>query len=92
MKAAIKKGFKSGSAVEDLGCSITDFNKYLESLWQPGMNWDNWGKGRPGKWNIDHIIPLSSFDLKDPEQYKKAAHFTNQQPLWAIDNLKKGDR
>lgn len=89
IKTAVKKDYKTGSAVKDLGCSIPEFKKYLESLWQPGMTWENWS--RTG-WHIDHIVPLASFDLKDPEQYKKAVHYTNQQPLWAVDNLKKGDR
>jgi hypothetical protein len=71
-----------------LGCSIPDFRKYLESRFQPGMDWSNWD--RKG-WHIDHVRPLASFDLTDPEQLKKACHFTNLQPLWAVDNLRKSD-
>lgn len=78
---------KGGSAVDDLGCSIEEFKLYLESKWQLGMTWN--GHGRDG-WHIDHIIPLVSFDLTDPEQLKKACHYTNLQPLWAEDNLSKG--
>jgi len=85
---AINRGQKSGSAVSDLGCSIQEFKLYLESKFQPGMSWSNWT--RDG-WHIDHIIPLSSFDLKDPVQLKKACHYTNLQPLWASDNLAKRD-
>ena len=42
--------------------------------------------------HIDHIIPCSSFDLSDPKQQKICFHYTNLQPLWAVDNLKKGAR
>lgn len=89
---AIKRDQKSGSAVHDLGCSIADLRTYLESLWQPGMDWDNWSlKG----WHIDHIVPLASFDLTNREQFLKACHYTNLQPLWALGkggNLSKGKR
>jgi hypothetical protein len=52
------------------------------------MSWDNWGTHG---WHIDHIIPLSSFDLTDREQFLKACHYTNLQPLWAADNIRKSD-
>lgn len=75
------------SAVENLGCSMKDFMLYIESKWTQGMNWGN--HGRYG-WHIDHIIPLSRFDLTDKKQQEKAVHFSNLQPLWAKDNLRKG--
>jgi hypothetical protein len=72
-----------------LGCSILELKKYLESKFQPGMTWDNYGcKG----WHIDHIVPLSSFDLSDGKQLKIACNYMNLQPLWAIDNLKKSNK
>lgn len=82
---AVKSNQKSGSAVRDLGCSIDEFKSYLESKFQPGMTWNN-----HGKWHIDHIIPLSKFDLTKRKELLKACHFTNMQPLWAFDNLIKG--
>jgi hypothetical protein len=70
-----------------LGCSINDFRLHLESLFQIGMSWENYGR-----WHIDHIIPCSKFDLTKLEEQKKCFHYTNQQPLWAIDNLKKSNK
>lgn len=89
LNKAIKGNFKSGSAVEDLGCSIDEFKAYIESKFKLGMCWENWG--RKG-WHIDHIIPLSAFDLTNYEQFKKACHYSNLQPLWAKENLSKSDK
>ena len=60
---------------------------HLEAQFKPGMTWDNYGlKG----WHVDHIRPCASFDLRDPEQQRRCFHYTNLQPLWAEENLKKG--
>jgi vacuolar-type H+-ATPase subunit E/Vma4 len=84
--AVISKA-KSGSAVRDLGCTIDEFIAYISQKFEYGMTWDNWGE-----WHLDHIVPLSSFDLTDREQFKTACHYTNMQPLWAVDNMSKKDR
>lgn len=80
---------KVGSHIKDLGCSVKDLKNYLESKFQPGMTWDNWS--RDG-WHIDHIKPLSKFDLSNVDQFRQAIHYTNLQPLWAADNLRKSDK
>jgi hypothetical protein len=85
VRIAIKKG-KAGSAVKDLGCSVEELKIWLESQFEPGMSWKNYGFGI-GKWNIDHIVPLCSFDLTKKEEFKKACHWFNLQPLWTIDNM-----
>lgn len=81
------RGTKAGSARRDLGCTVEELRAYLEAKFQEGMSWDNYGTSG---WHIDHIIPLSTFDLTDREQFLKACHYTNLQPLWAKDNLSKG--
>lgn len=86
---ATKAGSKSGSAVRDLGCSIDFFRSYIESMFKPGMTWDNWTLDG---WHLDHVQPLSSFDLTDREQFLKAVHYTNLQPLWAHENLSKSNK
>jgi len=80
---------KAGSAVKDLGCTLEELRIHLESKWQEGMNWDNYGlRG----WHIDHIKPLDDFDLEKREELLKACHYTNLQPLWAKDNLAKNNK
>ena len=82
----LKGRFKPGSSVLWLGCSLDHLKKHLESKFKPGMSWDNYGiKG----WHVDHVIPLARFELADPEQFARACHYMNLQPMWAIDNIKK---
>lgn len=86
-RLALKNNQKTGSAVKDLGCSITELKQYLEAQFQSGMTWDN-----HGEWHIDHIIPLASFNLMDKQQILKACHYTNLRPLWANENFKRNQR
>jgi hypothetical protein len=88
LRTALNKKYKAGHAVKDLGCSITELKIYLESKFQAGMSWEN--HSQTG-WHIDHIKPLSRFDLSDREQFLEACHYSNLQPLWAEDNLSKSD-
>jgi len=83
--AALKGISKCESTLILLGCSIEECWNHLEQQFKPGMTRDNYGL-----WHIDHIIPCASFDLNDSEQQKFCFHYTNLQPLWAIDNMKKG--
>jgi hypothetical protein len=86
INSIVKRG-RAGSAVRDLGCTVTELKIHLESKFQPGMSWGNYGE-----WHIDHIKPLAKFDLTDRGQFLQACHFTNLQPLWAEQNLSKGAR
>lgn len=79
-------GLYTKAAIQFLGCSLDEFRTHLESQFQPGMTWDNWG--RQG-WHIDHIRPLLHFDLKDEAQLRTVCHYTNLQPLWWRDNIVK---
>lgn len=81
------KSKKMNKTEELIGITILDLKKHLEKQFKEGMTWDN-----HGKWHIDHRVPLNSFDLTNPEEQKKAFHYTNLQPLWAKENLSKGSR
>jgi len=87
IKNVLKGNPKSLSLTKSLGCTYKELKLYLESLFQPGMTWQNYGK-----WHIDHIRPCASFDLSKPEEQLKCFHFSNLQPLWAEENLSKGKR
>lgn len=91
IRDALHGKYKPGSSVRDLGCTVADLKLHLESKFYNNplnnkiMSWDNLGS-----WHIDHIKPLSSFNLKNREEFVKACNFTNLQPLWQRDNLSKG--
>jgi hypothetical protein len=89
IRAAIlsKGGTKSGGTMALLGCDIATVRAHLESLFAPWMSWSNFGD-----WHIDHIVPMSAFDLTDPEQQRRACHYTNLQPLSATENMRKSNR
>ena len=80
---------KNNSTMELIGCSKEELIKHLESQFIEGMTWENWSLNG---WHIDHIRPCSSFDLSDPIQQQQCFHYTNLQPLWAKDNLAKGNK
>lgn len=73
--------------IEIIGCSQDELRVYLQSKFTEGMSWDNWGTHG---WHIDHIIPIGS--ALTEKEVLRLSHYTNLQPLWAIDNLRKGDR
>jgi hypothetical protein len=87
LNRAIKAEYKAGSAVRDLGCSIAFFKSYIESKFEQGMSWSN-----RKNWHLDHIVPLSYFDLSNREEFLQACHYTNYQPLFGPDNISKGDK
>ena len=79
---------KQVSAI-DCGCSIDFLVKYLEQRFELGMTWGNYGLFG---WHIDHIQPCASFDLTKKSEQKKCCHYTNLQPMWAKENIRKGNK
>jgi len=78
---------KTESTLKVLGCTHNELIAHIEKQFLPEMTWENYGK-----WHVDHIKPCASFDLSKPEEQAKCFHYSNLQPLWAIDNIIKGDK
>lgn len=81
----IKNNVKSASIMKLLGCSIEFLKSYIEKRFVPGMTWENYGPC----WHIDHKKPCALFDFSKEDDQKKCFHYTNLQPLFAIDNMRK---
>jgi hypothetical protein len=79
---------KSSPTFSLLAVDLTEFRIYIQGQFSPGMTWENHGE----VWHLDHVIPCASFDLSDPEQQRICFHWSNYQPLFALDNLRKGAR
>ena len=76
---------KSTSTMKLLGCTIEKLWIHLEKKFTKGMT-----RGNHGLWHLDHIRPCASYDFNDPKQQAECFNYKNLQPLWAIDNMKKG--
>jgi hypothetical protein len=89
MSEYVKKNniLKTNKTFEIVGLNPIELSYYLESQFTEGMSWNNYGKYG---WHIDHIIPLSS--AKTEKELYELCHYTNLQPLWAEDNLKKSNK
>ena len=78
---------KSAHTMELVGCTLEQLKEHLQNKFEEGMTWENYGK-----WHIDHIKPCASFDLTSPVEQRTCFNWVNLQPLWAKDNLSKGDK
>lgn len=95
VRDSISKSFKRGKCLFKknaktetiLGCTIEEFRLYIESKFTEGMSFENHGKNG---WHLDHIIPVSIAQTE--EEVIKLNHYTNFQPLWAEDNLRKSNK
>lgn len=78
---------KSKSTMAYIGCTIQELREHLEGQFVNGMCWENYGQ-----WHVDHIKPLAMFDMSNESHRHEAWHYTNLQPMWATDNIRKGAR
>jgi hypothetical protein len=91
----LKNKNKIAPTLDLLGCSLGEFISHLERKFVEGMCWDNYGNPNGDHsdcWHIDHIKPCSSFDLTNEDEQRLCFHYSNMQPLWGIDNIKKGSK
>ena len=72
---------------ELLGCDWETFKTHIENQFLDGMTWDNHGQYG---WHFDHIYPISLGQTQD--EIDELNHYTNFQPLWWEDNLKKSNK
>jgi hypothetical protein len=79
-KGNLKKGEK---IITYLGCSIKNYKFFIESQFKPEMTWENHGI----IWEIDHIVPISNFDLNLKEHIYKAFNYLNTQPLFKTTKI-----
>ena len=80
---------KAKKTIELLGTTYLKFKEYIESKFTKNMNWE---KVLSGKIHLDHIKPVSLFNLLDVNEQKKAFNYKNMQPLWAKDNMRKHNK
>jgi len=78
---------KDKTSMTILGCSREKFVSHIEKQFKPGMTFENYGQ-----WHIDHIIPCAQFDLSKEGHRRMCFHYTNLQPMWASDNIRKGKK
>lgn len=76
---------KSHKTQEVLGYTPIELKQHIEKQFKPGMTWDNYGD-----WHIDHIIPISS--ARTLEEGINLSRLENLQPLWAMENILKGNK
>ena len=88
VRRAIRKG--GGSVFKLLGYSMDELRQHLQSLFQPGMTWENYGT----EWHIDHVIPPSWFEFEsyDDPEFRLCWSLQNLQPMWKDKNLEKSNR
>lgn len=79
---------KKNVHIKLLGCMSEDFYHHIKSMFEEGMKDENYGE----HWQMDHILPLSKFDLTNAEEFLEACHWSNIQPLTVYDNLSKGNK
>ena len=88
MYKALSKNYapKSDNTQELLGCSLEEWQDWLEYNFDEKMSWDNYGS----YWQVDHVKPCISFDLKTIGEQEKCFHWTNTRPLEkTANNIKK---
>lgn len=82
-----RKGYQKWESL--VGYDLTQLKHHLEKQFTDGMTWANYGD-----WHVDHIIPISVFNFETPDDFdfKRCWSLKNLQPMWARENIIKGNR
>ena len=86
IRGAMIHNYKRSKATDLLGCTIQEYRQHISDQFTDGMSWNNYGK-----WHIDHIIPLQ-YNKPTLEEVFERLHYTNTQPMWAADNIRKSNK
>jgi hypothetical protein len=95
-----RRNHKVGTFQNMVGVGKESLLRHIESFWQTGMSWENYGrKAGVLTWHVDHIVPCAhfyeDFNSGDLTKIQKASqllnHYTNLFPLWGPENQSKGD-
>lgn len=81
-------GKKQQRTIDYIGCTQAFARKWLETRFEPGMTWENYGKA----WHIDHFVPMAAYNHKSQKEMERCCHYTNLRPLWAKENRAKSDK
>jgi len=79
---------KQDRSMSYLGTTMEQYCQYLEQQFTPEMNWDNYGS----YWEVDHILPIDSFDLTNEDQLYQCFNYTNTRPLHWLENRQKSNK
>ena len=88
VRTVLAGGQSRSWTLKDIGFDVDAYMSHMERLWEPGMSWENYGKG-PGKWVRDEIKPMCAYDMSDPKQAAECMRLENLRPLWWEANLLK---
>lgn len=86
--SALRRGSTSSTNRAKTGCSASHLRCHLQSQFQPGMSWENYGTA----WQVDHYFPLNAFNLSNEKELAFVCNWKNLRPLWAAENASKSDR
>lgn len=88
MSMVRRNTIKTSRTFELIGCTGAELAAHIERQFKRGMSWDNYGS----KWHLDHITPLSYFDMSNPDDQRRAWNWQNLRPLWAMQNITEGNK
>ena len=78
---------RKNTHMELIGCDPDVLKEHIKKQLKDNMTFENYGE-----WEIDHIKPVSLFNLENEKEMFECFNYKNLQPLWKIDNIKKSNK